>query len=300
MNADPVLHDDVLHRFLIEGAGVRGALVRLQQSWGAIRSAADYPPEVARNLGEATAAVALLGGHTKVEGRLSLQLRSNAALRTVYAEYRQPGLLRGLALWHEPLPERLTPRQFGADALLALTIETQMPGNAEPLRYQGLVGLDADSLAQACEIWFNQSEQLPTRLLLQQRGDQVAGVMLQVLPGQEADPDAWPRVQALLDTLSEDELFQTPAEILLYRLFHEEGVRLLAEQPLRFACTCSRERVAQVLHGIGEAEALAAADASDGQATVTCEFCGRSYAFDRVDIAQLFAAPAPPSPSTPQ
>lgn len=299
MRTAPAHHDDVLHRFLIEGAGVRGALVRLRETWAAMRAVTDYPPEVARNLGEAMTAVALLGGHAKVEGRLSLQLRSNSALRTVYTEYRQPGLLRGLALWREPLPEQLTPRQFGTDALLALTLETQMPGASESMRYQGLVGLDADTLAQACEVWFMQSEQLPTRLILQQQGDQLAGLMLQILPGQEADPDAWPRTQALLDTLTRDELFQAPAEALLYRLFHEDGVRLLAEQPLRFSCTCSRERVAEALRGIGQPEALAAVQ-DNGQATIICEFCGRSHDFDRVDIAQLFNAPVAPAPDTPQ
>ena len=298
MSTAAVRHDDVLHRFLIEGAGVRGVLVRLRESWQTIRASADYPPEVARVLGEGIAAVALFGGHTKVDGRLSLQLKASRGLRTVFAEYRHPGLLRGLALWQEPLPSPLTPRNFGQDALLALTIETQPPGQRDPMRYQGLVGLDADSLAAACEGYFDRSEQLPTRLLLRQRDDSAAGLMLQVLPGQEADPDAWSRVQALLDTLSDDELFQLPAEDLLYRLFHEDGVRLMAEQPLRFGCTCTRERVAQVLEGIGEDEAMAALQ--DDVATVTCEFCGHSYLFDRIDITRLFAHPHAPAPDTPQ
>src|SRR5690606_8689846 len=120
-------------------------------------------------LGQASAAVALFGGHAKVEGRLSLQLKGTQSLRTLFAEYRHPGLLRGLAHWHDPLPEPLTLRDLGADALLALTIETQPPGQPEPVRYQGLVDLDADSLAQACEGYFSRSEQLPTRLMLAQR-----------------------------------------------------------------------------------------------------------------------------------
>ena len=291
MPASTPLHDDVLHRFLIEGAGVRGVLVRLRESWQTVHANADYPPEVARLLGESMAAVALFGGHTKIEGRLSLQLKASQSLRTIFTEYRHPGSLRGLAHWQEPVPAPLTPRQFGDDALLALTLETQPPGQPEPVRYQGLVGLDADSLATAFEGYFDQSEQLPTRLLLGQRDGCAAGLMVQVLPGQEADPDAWNRVQALLETLKPEELFELPAEQLLYRLFHEDGVRLLAEQSLRFACTCSHERVEQVLLGLGENEAMAAAQ-DDGVATVTCEFCGQNYRFDTVDIGHLFAQPA--------
>lgn len=298
MSHPPVRHDDVLHRFLIEGANVRGVLVRLSESWRTIRASADYPPDVTAFLGQATAAVALLGGHAKVEGRLSLQLKGSQSLRTVFAEYRHPGLLRGLAHWHDPVPEPLTLRDLGADALLALTIETQPPGQPEPVRYQGLVDLDADSLAQACEGYFSRSEQLPTRLLLAQREDRAAGILLQALPGQTPDADAWIRVQALLETLGEDELFDLPAETLLYRLFHEDGVRLLAEQSLRFSCTCTRERVEQVLRGIGEDEALAAIEGDAAQ--VTCEFCGRNYRFDRVDIAGLFAQPTAPPHGTPQ
>ena len=298
MSHSPTRHDDVLHRFLIEGANVRGVLVRLSESWSTINASADYPPEISTFLGQATAAVALFGGHTKVEGRLSLQLKGNQSLRTVFAEYRHPGLLRGLAHWHDPVPAPLTLRDLGKDALLALTIETQPPGQPEPVRYHGLVDLDANSLAQACEGYFARSEQLPTRLLLAQRGGRAAGILLQTLPGHAPDDDAWARVQALLETLSEDELFNLPAETLLYRLFHEDGVRLLAEQALRFACTCTRERVEQVLRGIGEEEALAAIE--DDAARVTCEFCGHTYRFDRVDIAGLFAQPAVPSHDTQQ
>lgn len=298
MSHPPVRHDDVLHRFLIEDANVRGVLVRLSESWSTINASADYPPEIAAFLGQATAAVALFGGHTKIEGRLSLQLKGSQSLRTVFAEYRHPGLLRGLAHWHEPVPAPLALRDLGSDALLALTIETQPPGQPEPVRYQGLVDLDADSLAQACEGYFTRSEQLPTRLLLAQRGDRAAGILLQTLPGHTPDDDGWARVQALLETLSEDELFNLPAETLLYRLFHEDGVRLLAEQALRFACTCTRERVEQVLRGIGEEEALAAIEGDAAQ--VTCEFCGHTYRFDRVDIAGLFTQPVVPSHDTQQ
>ncbi|HET9048459.1 MAG TPA: Hsp33 family molecular chaperone HslO [Chiayiivirga sp.] len=284
-------HPDVLHRFLIEGTPVRGVLVRLDESWNAIRARSDYPPAAAKLLGEAMAAVALFGGHTKVEGRLSLHLKGSQNLRTVFAEYGYPGVLRGLAHWQDPIPTSLSPRQFGTDAVLAITVETEVPGQDEPVRYQGLVDLDAPTLAQACERYFSQSEQLPTRLILVEQGTQVAGLLLQVMPGADPDDALWIELGALLDTLSAQELVELPAETLLYRLFHERGVRLLAEQSLAFDCTCSRERVAQMLRGLGEDEATAALQ--DGHASVVCEFCGQTYRFDAIDIRTLFSAPMP-------
>lgn len=298
MPATARCHDDALHRFLIERAGVRGVLVRLGESWRQIRARAEYPPQLARLLAEASTAVALFGGHTKVEGRLSLQLRGDQHLRTVFAEYRHPGLLRGLAHWHEPLPDPLSPRAFGTDARLALTVEANLAGHAAPVQYQGLIELDADSFAQACEHYFSRSEQLPTRLLLTQRDERAAGILLQALPGTDPDTDSWARLGLLLDTLGPDELLELPAETLLWRLFHEDGVRLLAEQALRFGCTCSRARVEAMLAGLGEAEATAAIQGDS--ASVICEFCGQDYRFDRIDIARLFIDPLAPGSNAAQ
>ena len=298
MSSKPFRHEDVLHRFLLNAVNVRGVLVRLDASWRTIRASADYPPAVARVLGEAVTAVALLGGHTKVDGRLSLQLKGSQNPRTVFAEYRHPGLLRGLAHWQDPVPPALTPRDFGADALMAFTIETVLPGQETPTRYQGLVELAADTLAQACETYFARSEQLPTRLLLAQRHDQLAGIALQAMPGADVEADDWHRLGLLLDTLSEDELFQLPAEALLWRLFHDEGTQLLAEQALRFGCSCSRERVEGMLLGLGEDEAMASIQGD--AARITCEFCGRHYRFDRIDLAALFTHPPAAPHATPQ
>ncbi len=285
--SEPMFHDDVVHRFVIDGAGVRGALVRLSSSWSQVKQAAEYPENVATLLGEALAASVLLGSHTKIDGRLSLQARGRGALRILLAEYRAPGLLRGLAHWQDPLPETLTPAHFGQDALLAITLETQQPGDDEPTRYQGLVDLHAGSLSQALEQYFERSEQLPTRLLLKVSGDQAAGLLLQALPNANGDSDGFNRSSHFLETVKPAELFTLPAETLLHRLFHEDGVRVLAEQAIRFSCTCSHERVAGMLQGIGREEAFAALQ--DDAVEVICEFCNRRYRFDRIDLAQLFA-----------
>jgi molecular chaperone Hsp33 len=287
---------DVLHRFLLERSGVRGVLVRLDETWQTIRARAAYPEAVAALLGESLAAAALFTGHAKIEGRLAIQLKGDAPLRTVFAECTQAGTLRGLAHWREPLPATLTPRDFGAGSMLAMTIETRGQSAREPTRYQGLVGLDADSLDAAFEDYFARSEQLPSRILLRADADRATGLMLQQLPGSEADPDAWPRSQALFDTLGAEELLNTPCDELLYRLFHEEEVRLLASQPLRFGCSCSRERVAAMWLGLGRDEAEAALQ--DDVAEVICEFCNERYLFDRIDLQQVFSGGGSDAPST--
>ena len=157
---------DQLLRFVLARSGVRGVLVSLDEAWQQVREREDYPDALADLLGETCAAACLFTGHVKVEGRLSIQLKGDGALRTLFAECTRGGRVRGIALWHNPLPARLGPRDLGERALLAITIEKPSP-QGEPVRYQGLVGLDSDTLARAFEGYFEQSEQLPTCLLLQ-------------------------------------------------------------------------------------------------------------------------------------
>lgn len=283
-------HPDRLTRFLLEQAGLRGVHVRLDDTWAQIRSRADYPDDVAELLGESVAAAALFTGHAKVDGRLSIQLRGSGAIRTLFAECTGAGTLRGIAkLADGELPATHALSDLGTDALLAITIENPAAHGQDPARYQGLVGLDADTLSAAFEGYFRQSEQLPTRLLLAAGEDRVAGLMLQKLPGDAGDLDGWERANALFDTLGAPELLETPAEIVLHRLFHEDGVRLLGEKPLRFACSCSRERVSAMLESLGEEEAMAAVTDNAGVAEIRCEFCGETYRYSGAEIAALFA-----------
>lgn len=288
-DAETGTHDRLV-RCLLEEAGVRGVHVALDDTWRQIRSRAEYPPAVAAWLGQAAAAAALFAGHLKVEGRLSVQLRGEGPVRTLFAECTRAGTLRGIATLAEGA-EDLSPdlHSLGAGALLAITVENPGLRGQEPSRYQGLVALETDSLSQAFEGYFGQSEQLPTRLLLACDDTRARGLLLQKLPGDEGDADGWNRVGALFDTLSEAELLQVPAKELLHRLFHEDGVRLLDERPLRFACSCSRERVDAMLVSLGEEEARAAATGNAGTALIRCEFCGEAYRYDLTEIAALFA-----------
>lgn len=287
MSHDP--SHDTLTRFLLPAAGVRGIGVQLDDTWQTVAGRAEYPPSARELLGEASAATVLFTGHTKVDGRLSIQLRSQGALRTLFAECTAAGTVRGIAQLSEGEDAPRDLRELGEDALLAITIENPGLDPREPQRYQSLVGLQASRLAEAFEDYFRQSEQLPTRLLLAADGQRAAGLMLQKLPGDEGDADGWTRAGALFDTLGEAELLSTPVPVLLHRLFHEETPQILTERPVRFGCSCSHERVASMLQSLGEEEATAAL--ADGVAEVRCEFCGQRYRFTPAEIAELFVLP---------
>lgn len=284
----PQVHDTQL-RFLLPAAGVRGVAVHLDASWQTIAERAAYPDAAAQLLGEAAAAAALFTGHTKVAGRLSVQLRSNGPISTLFAECTAAGTLRGIVRLRDDAGEPTRDlRDLGKDAVLAITIENPSLGNAEPMRYQGLVALDSATLDQAFEAYFEQSEQLPSRLLLACDGQRAAGLLLQKLPGEEADEDGFRRASALFETLDREELLALPPAEVIHRLFHEESPQLLGEQALTFACSCSHERVEAMLVSLGREEADAAVAAGDGKAVILCEFCGQDYSFDSCQISVLF------------
>jgi len=289
---------DHLTRFLLPAAGVRGVHVQLGPAWQEIGGRADYPPVARRLLGEACVAAALFTGHTKIDGRLSVQLRGDGTLRTLFAECTAAGTLRGIVQLGEEGGDAPTDlRELGENTFVAITIENPGLDPREPQRYQSLVALHAPTLEEAFEDYFRQSEQLPTRLLLAADGDRAAGLLLQKLPGDSGDEDGWHRASALFDTLAAPELLDVDAQTLLHRLFHEEHPELVGGKDLSFACSCSRERVAAMLRSLGEDEARAAAEAT-GAVDVRCEFCGSEYHFPLTEFGVLFSeVPAgPPAP----
>jgi len=164
------------------------------------------------------------------------------------------------------------------------------------VRYQGMVGLDADTLSEAFEGYFAQSEQLPTRVMLVADAQRAAAIMIQQLPEGHRDADGFTRASALFDTLSPAELLGVPAQTLLYNLFHEDKVRLVGSRPLVFGCSCSRERVADALRSLDLDETLAAA--KDGVTEVHCDFCGQGYRFDEAQVRGLFDAAGPNAPGS--
>ncbi len=298
---ETVLVEDVLHRFMLERAGVRGVYVRLGRAWREIAGRADYPGPLRRLLGEGMAASALLTGNIKLDGALSIELKASGPLRLLFAECSDQGRLRGLARWRDPLPAPLDLSTL-PDAIMAITI-----GHAERgQRYQGLVELQQPDLAASLENYFALSEQLPARIVLAADGDHAVGLMLQKMPDEGGhaaaqDTDAWSRVLHLTGTLGAEELLATAPEPLLYRLYHEETVRMYEPRPLTFGCSCTRDRVESMLRSLGRDEVQAALAARDGEIEVICEFCAEAYTFDRIDAEHLLSGSATAGAShTPQ
>jgi molecular chaperone Hsp33 len=218
-------------------------------------------------------------------------MRTQGAIRTLFAECTAGGTLRGIAQLAEDAPRDIPAglAALGEGGILAITIENHGGDGQDPIRYQGLVPLEADRLDRAFEDYFRQSEQLPTRLLLVASGEVAAGLMVQKLPGDEGDADGWNRVGMLFDTLREDELLTLPGSTVLQRLFHEDGIEVLGGKSLSFACSCSRARVESMLVALGREEARLAVQGEE--ASIRCEFCGQTYRFDRDQIERLFEAP---------
>lgn len=280
------MSSDFVQRFLFEDFPVRGAVIRVDQTWQALLQQRDYPASVADLLGQLLAASGLLAAQIKWEGSLSLQLQSKGSLRVALAQCNQAGDMRGIARFDE-LTDSLP--MLGPDAVLAITLEPEETSAVGPRsqRYQGIVQLQTDGLAATLTEYFNQSEQLPTRVWLKSQGSGMAGLLLQKLPESSADQDGWNRVVHLAETISAEELLALDTETLLHRLFNEETVRLFEAKDVRFRCSCSQQKVTDMLRSLGEAEARSVLD-EQGEIEVGCEYCGRQYRFDAVDVEQLF------------
>ena len=291
-NLPHVLDSDALTCFLLPEAGVRGVHVQLGETWRQIEGRGEYPPPSANCWARRWSPRPCSPATPRSTGACRCNHGGRRAAH-LFAECTATGTLRGIARLADdvPLPAGRDLRDLAPGAILAITIENPSLSGDDPIRYQGLVPLEADALSGAFEDYFRQSEQLPTRVLLAAGPGRVSGLMLQKLPGDAGDQDGWTRASALFDTLGPAELLELPVETLLHRLFHEDRPQRLGDRPLRFACSCSRERVAAMLQSLGEDEARAAV--IDGAARIQCEFCAQRYAFEPAAVAALFPVPDP-------
>lgn len=276
---------DTLHNFLFEQAAIRGDVVHLDASWREVLKRHDYPAPLRRLLGEMMTAAALLTARLKFEGSLTLQLQGSGPVTLGVVECSSERLLRGLLRWEGDVAAGSLHDLVGSGQLV-ITIEQRASGE----RYQGVVDVAGDTIADAIERYLSQSEQLETRLWLVADEQSAAGLLVQRMPSQDEleDEDAWPRVVHLADTVKGDELLGLDANELLHRLFFEEDVRLFDALPVAFRCSCSLERVENTLRMLGQDEVRSIID-EQGEASVTCEFCNQKYVLDAVDADTLFA-----------
>jgi len=296
--------DDLILPFQAEQADVVGRLVKLGPTVDTILSRHAYPEPVSKLLGEAVALTALLGAALKFEGKFILQASTDGPVDLLVADYQVPGGLRGYARFSaERLAELPADGRLLGEGHLAMTIDRG--GDTE--RYQGVVPLEGESLTEAADTYFRQSEQLPTFIRLavarhyragragsRSWTSRAGGLLVQKLTregGRSVAREAafseedWTRARALAETVEDHELLDPllPPDRLLYRLFHEEQVRAFRAIPLESYCSCSRERVEELLRRFS-AEDLAEM-VVDGEMWVTCEFCNSRYQFDPASFA---------------
>ncbi|MFG0380344.1 Hsp33 family molecular chaperone HslO [Pseudomonas sp. zbq_18] len=293
------MHDfDHTQRFIFDDNDVRGELVSLGESYQHVLAKHPYPQPVAQLLGEMLAAASLLVGTLKFDGLLVLQVRSSGAVPLLMIECSSEREVRGIARYHaEQIGADAGLRELMPDGVLAITVDPR-----QGQRYQGIVDLEGESLAECLSNYFATSEQLATRFWLHADGQRARGLLLQQLPAERLrEPEereaSWQHVLTLADTLSAEELLGLDNETVLHRLYHQEAVRLFEPQALCFRCSCSRERSSRALISLGKVDAQALLEEHDGQVVIDCQFCNQRYAFDAADVAQLFAGGGSEAPS---
>jgi molecular chaperone Hsp33 len=304
---------DVVRRFIVENRPVRGHWVRLDTAWRELCAHSDYPQPVRELLGQAVAASVLFAATLKFRGTLTLQLQGDGAVNLLVAQCTHDFRLRAVARFDEERVEALARvagagpaddgelfRQLvGTSGRVAVTVEA----DERSMRYQGIVPLHGDSLADSLEAYFASSEQLPTRLILAADDERGAGFLVQKVPGASTADESeleetWKDAQRGIEKLSAADLLACPVEELLERGFKEHDLRLFRGTPVQFECRCNQGRVSGLLRALG-AEEVRDILREQGSVTVTCEFCHRPYRFEPVDIEALFsdAADSRGSPS---
>ena len=294
---------DSLSRFVVEGAAVRGARVRLASTAAAILAAHPYPPALARVLAELCAAVTLLAAALKFDGSLIVQLAGRGPVRLLVVECNPGPALRATAQWDEARLRAL-PDDAKLDALAGAPGEARLSITLDPREggpmYQGIVALEAASVATTIEHYLATSEQVDSRLALATDGTDVAGLLLQRMPSSKAaDDETWARVSRALGAAGADAVAAAArGNEGLAALFPDDDLRVFAPVAPRFECRCSRQRVEGALRVAGRVE-IEEALAADGQVEVVCEFCARRYLFSPAEARALFPADAAaPAPTT--
>jgi molecular chaperone Hsp33 len=284
---------DRLLPFMFDAADVRGAVVNLDAAWREVLTRHAYPAAVQGLLGEAMAAAALLSSTLKFDGSMVLQTQSadeSAPVRLLVVECGADLGMRATAKLGGPMPPGDRPAMAGlvGDGKLVITLDPK-DGQAA---YQGVVPLEGTCLGGALENYMLRSEQLETRIVLAADGKRACGLLVQKMPGSGGRAVAtsrWDEASVLARTLSAQELLTLEPREILRRLFHEFDLRLFDERGPQFRCTCSRDRVADMLRMLGRSE-VEDIVAEQGRVAVDCEFCSQNYAFDAAQAAALFGA----------
>jgi molecular chaperone Hsp33 len=263
--------------FVLEDSGIRGALVRLKETWQQVIAAHDYPPAVRTLLGEGVVSTVLLASGLKTTPSVSLQLQGEGPLRLLLIQCLDGQRVRGMASFKGANADA----PLLGEGRLVVNLDTGKPNGF----FQGIVPLTSTKLDECLESYFAQSEQLETRLVFRSDEQRVAGLLLQVLPGhgEERAVDAFETAAACAATVSVDELTSLAAEDLLPKLFASQSIRLFAARPVAHDCRCTPERLAGVVRMLGPDE-LKTLLAEQGHVELKCEFCNRAFRYDDAQV----------------
>ena len=276
---------DCIRRFIFEQLGLRGEWVRLQKSWEETKQHQLLPEPAQELLGQALTASVLLSETIKFEGALILQAQGSGSIKTLVAQSTHDRKIRGLAKCDNQATKGNLSTLMGKGRLV-ITVESQ---RGQP--YQGIVPLEGNSLSEAINTYFLQSEQLQTRVWLFANKTHAAGLLLQKLPGQEEVKEDWERILALTNTVTKDEMLQINSEEILFRLFNEEKVRLFMPDTIEFSCSCSRKKIEKTLLAMGRIELETILEERE-LIEVDCEFCKEHFCFDKIDVENLLTGKA--------
>lgn len=281
-------NQDLLYRYLFEEYEVRGELVQLDHTYRHVVEAQNYPVQVQKLLGELLVATSLLTATLKFEGSITVQLQGDGPVRLAVINGDNNQQLRGVARYEGELPNDGKLQSLIGNGQLIITIT---PEQGE--RYQGIIALDADTLAGCLEHYFARSEQLATKLWIRtgyhEGTPRAAGIMLQELPAQSEDhSNDFDHLTQLTCTIKDEELFGLQAEEILYRLYHQDKVRVFDPQAVEFRCTCSRERCEGALLQIEKEEVMEMVQEL-GKIDMHCDYCGAQYQFNGIDVETLFS-----------
>ena len=278
--------NNMLNRYLFADLSVRGELVQLDETYQQMITGKDYPAPVQRLIGELAIATALLTATLKFEGSITLQLQGDGPVSLAVINGNNEHKIRGVARVNADIDAAATLHDMMGKGHLVITIE---PKQGE--RYQGIVGLEGDTLADVIESYFERSEQLKTRLWIRtgeyEGKAHAAGMLLQTVPDGTGSPDDFEHLEQLTDTIKNDELFSLEANDVLYRLYNQETVQLFEAKPVTFQCGCSRERSAAAIITVDRAEIESILE-EEGQVALHCDYCGTTYAFDAKEVAELY------------
>lgn len=276
---------DTLQRFLFEHASIRGEMAQLDETYKTIMHQHPYPPVVKKLLGEALISCLLLAGSIKFEGEVSLQFHGDKRLPLLLVQCDHQLQIRAFAKYQEEDADNVDYASAFLDGKMALIINQYKKTQA----YQSVVPIRSTSMSDNLSHYFAQSEQVATQVWLAVNNDCAAGMLLQLLPGQDTiqREQFWEYAVQLGQTISEHELLTLDNPTILHRLYHETELRLYPARPVCFHCRCSQEKMKQVLTVLGEKDAQELLK-EKGQVEVHCDFCNQQYVFDPIDITLLF------------